>query len=67
MLLFCRMLRVVTLKCLTKEHVHVWKSVVHEVIRMFTNRELACYMGLFYQLQIYFRIKPTKPKGLKDW
>ena len=29
MLLFYRMLRVVTLKCLTIEHVHVRKSVVH--------------------------------------
>ena len=35
MLLFYRMLRVVTLKCLTKEH------VVHGVIRMVTNHELA--------------------------
>ena len=33
--------RVVTLKCLGKEHVHVLKFVVHGVIRTFTDRELA--------------------------
>ena len=44
MLLFYRMLRVVTLKCLIEEHVHVWKSVVHEVICTITNSELA-YKG----------------------
>ena len=44
MLLFYRMLRVVTLKC------YVWKSVVHEVICMFTNHELA-YSPLYASQQ----------------
>ena len=43
-----RMLRVVTLKSLTKEHVHVWKSVVHGVIRTFTNCELAYFLERYY-------------------
>ena len=31
--LFYRILRIVTLICLTKEHVHVWKSVVARELR----------------------------------
>ena len=37
MLLFYKMLRVVTLKCLTKEYVHDRKFVVHGVICTFTK------------------------------
>ena len=48
MLLFSRMWRVVILKCLTKEHVHVWKSVVHGVICTFTNSKLAYYPDLHW-------------------
>ena len=39
MLLFYRMLRIVTLKCLTKRHFNVWESVVHGVICTSTHSE----------------------------